>query len=261
MTSPPAFRFFISSLEILGGVGHLIRDFFTEGLRGRLELNLLLDQIYQIGFKSLPLIALTAVFDGMVMALQFGFSLSKFGGQPYIPKIVSLSIVREMGPVFTSLMIAARVGAGIASEVGSMVVTQQVDAMRALGTSPMKRIVVPRVLATLITLPILASMANVIGIAGAALIGKSELRLDSSFFIHKVLSTIKLSDFYSGFGKTIIFSLLIAFFSCYYGLNVKEGAKEVGISTTKSVVTTSVLILIGDFFLTKLFWIIEMLCL
>ncbi len=257
MTTPAFLSLFYAALEILGGVGFLVKDFFHEGLRGKIETHLLIEQIYQIGSRSFPLIALTAVCEGMVMTLQFGFSLSKFGGQPYIPKIVSLSILREMGPVFTSLMIAARVGAGIASEVGSMVVTQQVDAMRALGTSPIKKIVVPRVLATTITLPILASLANVIGILGAIVIGKSELRLDSGFFIQKVLSTIVLSDFYSGIGKTVVFGILISFVACYYGLNVKEGAKEVGISTTKAVVTTSILILIGDFFLTKLFWIIE----
>ena len=257
MIAPAFISLLYSFFEILGGVGILVRDFFREGLRGRIESRLLLEQIYQIGSRSFPLIALSAVSEGMVMTLQFGFSLSHFGGQPYIPKIVSLSILREMGPVFTSLMVAARVGAGIASEVGSMVVTQQVDAMRALGTSPIKKIVVPRVLATLITLPILAALANVIGILGAIAMGKSELRLDTGFFIQKVLSTVKLADFYSGFGKTIAFALLISFVACYYGLNVKEGAKEVGISTTKAVVTTSIFILIGDFFLTKLFWIIE----
>jgi phospholipid/cholesterol/gamma-HCH transport system permease protein len=154
-------------------------------------------------------------------------------------------------------MIAARVGAGIASEVGSMVVTQQVDAMRALGTSPIRKIVVPRVLATLITLPILSTLANIVGIVGAVIIGRTELNLDTGFFIQKVLSTLRLTDYYSGFGKTVVFSIMISVIACYYGLNVKEGAKEVGISTTKAVVTTSIVIFVGDFFLTKLFWVME----
>jgi phospholipid/cholesterol/gamma-HCH transport system permease protein len=257
MTTTPFLSLLIGILQFIGGVGYLARDLLRELFKGKFELNLFLEQVYQIGSRSVPLIALTAVCEGMVMTLQFGIGLSKFGGQPYVPKIVSLSILREMGPVFTSLMIAARVGAGIASEVGSMVVSQQVDAMRALGTSPIKKIVVPRVLATVLTLPILATLANIIGIMGAILIGHTELRLDSGFFMQKVFSTIHLGDYYSGFGKTVVFALIISLLSCYYGLNVKEGAKEVGISTTRAVVTTSILILVGDFFLTKLFWVIE----
>lgn len=244
-------------LLFVGGVGLLARQYFTETLRGGFDSNLFFEQVYQIGSRSVPLILITAISTGMVMTLQFGIGLEKFGGQPYVPKIVALSILREMGPVFTSLMIAARVGAGIASEVGSMVVTQQVDAMRALGTSPIKKIVIPRVLATTITLPILASFANIIGIMGALIVGKTELNLDVEFFILKVLTTIKITDYFSGFGKTFIFALIISTVSCYYGLNVKEGTKEVGIATTRAVVTSSILVLVGDFFLTKLFWVIE----
>jgi phospholipid/cholesterol/gamma-HCH transport system permease protein len=248
---------FYQAVFFTGGIGILFHQVIRETFLGRYEHRLLIEQIYQIGTRSFPLIFLTAISEGMVMTLQFGIGLAKFGGEPYIPKIISLSILREMGPVFTSLMIAARVGAGIASEVGSMVVTQQVDAMRALGTSPIKKIVVPRVLATVITLPILATLANIVGIAGAIIIGKTELRMDTDFFIQKVLTTIKLRDYYSGFGKTFVFAFMISIISCYYGLNVKEGTKEVGIATTKAVVTSSILILVGDFFLTKLFWIIE----
>jgi phospholipid/cholesterol/gamma-HCH transport system permease protein len=257
MTTSPLISFVVGILQFIGGVGYLARDLFRELFKGKFEFNLFMEQIYQIGTRSLPLIALTALCEGMVMTLQFGIGLSKFGGQPYVPKIVSLSILREMGPVFTSLMIAARVGAGIASEVGSMVVSQQVDAMRALGTSPIKKIVVPRVLACMLTLPILGTLANIIGVTGAAVVGHMELRLDSGFFIQKVFSTIHVADYYSGVGKTLVFAALISLLSCYYGLNVKEGAKEVGISTTRAVVMTSILILVGDFFLTKLFWVFE----
>ena len=257
MTLQSIFSFILASAELMGGIAYLARDMFRDLWRSKFETNLFLEQVFQIGSRSFPLIALAAISEGMVMTLQFGFSLSRYGGQPYIPKIVALSILREMGPVFTSLMIAARVGAGIASEIGSMVVTQQVDAMRALGTSPIQKIVIPRVLATTLTLPMLAALSNVIGIIGAMIMGKTELRLDSGFFMQKVLTTIRLSDFFSGFGKTIIFGLMISLYACYYGLNVKEGAKEVGISTTKAVVTTSILVLVGDFILTKLFWIFE----
>jgi phospholipid/cholesterol/gamma-HCH transport system permease protein len=241
----------------VGGSFLLLRQLIKELSFKSIDLKLLTEQIYQIGVRSLPLIAITALSTGMVMTLQFGISLAKFGGAPYVPKIISLSVVREMGPVFTSLMIAARVGAGFASEIGSMVVTQQIDAIRALGTSPIKKIVIPRVLGCIIALPILAALANIIGILGAMLVSVNELNLDSQFFILKVTSTVRLADFISGFSKTFFFAAMISVTSCYFGLNVKEGAKEVGSATTKAVVFSSILVLVGDYFLTKLFWIIE----
>jgi phospholipid/cholesterol/gamma-HCH transport system permease protein len=241
----------------LGGVGILFRQVASEMWRNKLEVNLIFEQFLQIGARSMPLILITALSTGMVMTFQFGIGLEKFGGGPYVPKIVSLSILREMGPVFTSLMIAARVGAGVASEIGSMVVTQQIDAMRALGTSPIQKIVVPRVIACIIGLPLLASMANIVGIGGGLLIGVSELKLDPEFYYLKVTTTLTLADYFSGFGKTFFFALIIVLVSCYYGMNVKQGTREVGMATTKAVVMSSILVLVGDFFLTKLFWVIE----
>jgi len=191
------------------------------------------------------------------MALQFGLGLEKFGGKLYIPKIVSISIVREMGPVFTCLMLAARVGAGITSEIGSMTVTQQIDAIRALGTSPIKKIVIPRVLGCLIAIPILSLAANFVGIIGGLLVGSHDLGLDPIFYGQKVLNTLWLPDFLSGFGKTPVFALIISIVACYFGLNAKGGTQGVGNATTKSVVTSSIYILVGDYFLTKLFWVFE----
>lgn len=241
----------------LGGLGLLARACVSEMFKVRPEFSLFVEQVYQIGLRSVPLILITAISTGMVMTLQFGIGLEKFGGGPYVPHMVALSIFREMGPIFSTLMIAARVGAGIASEVGSMVVTQQVDAMRALGTSPIQKIVIPRVLAMMISVPILAVFANIVGIFGALLVGKLELHLDLNFFMQKAVRTMEAADFFTGWGKTFVFAFIIAIVSCYYGLNVKEGTKEVGIATTRSVVTSSILVLVGDFFLTKLFWIFE----
>ncbi len=244
-------------LHFLGGIGILSRQVMRELVTGRIYWKLLIEQVYQIGVRSLPLILITAISIGMVMSLQFGLGLEKFGGKLYVPKLLAVTILREMGPVFTSLMLAARVGAGIASEIGSMVVTQQVDAIRALGTSPIKRIVIPRVLACLITLPILVSMANIVGNLGGLIIGATELNLDPNFYLLKVLSTSTIQDYLSGFGKTFFFALFIAIPSCYFGLTVKNGTKEVGIATTKAVVVSSIMIVIGDFFLSKLFWVLE----
>ncbi len=249
--------FLIEIFHFMGGVGLLTRDVVKELFIGRFYGKLLAEQIYQVGMRSLPLIIITSASIGMVMSLQFGLGLEKFGGKLYVPKLLAVTILREMGPVFTSLMLAARVGAGIASEIGSMVVTQQIDAIRALGTSPIKKIVIPRVLACLITLPILVSMANIVGNAGGLLIGATELNLDPNFYFLKVMTTSNIQDYLSGFGKTFFFAIFIAIPSCYFGLNVKNGTKEVGIATTKAVVVSSILILVGDFFLSKLFWFFE----
>ena len=249
-----------SRLEFLtpfGGVALLTRQVVVELFRGKFYGRLLVEQIHQIGVRSIPITVVTAASTGMVMALQFGLGLEKFGGKLYIPKIVSLSIVREMGPVFTCLLLAARVGAGIASELGSMTVTQQIDAIRALGTSPTKRIVIPRVLGALIAIPILSVFANFIGIFGAMLVGANDLGLDPTFFVQKVLQTVWVPDLVAGLGKTPFFAAAIALLSCYFGLNVKGGTQGVGNATRQAVVTSSICILIGDYFLTKLFWIIE----
>jgi phospholipid/cholesterol/gamma-HCH transport system permease protein len=241
----------------IGGVSMLSYEIYRELLRGPLYLNLVAEQIYQLGVKSIPLVFLTAGSIGMVMSLQFGMGLEKFGGKLYVPKLIAATVIREIGPVFTSLLLAGRVGAGIASEIGSMVVTQQIDAIRALGTSPIKKIVIPRVIAMLICVPLLVAFANVVGIAGAMLIASTELGLDPHFYLLKTLDTIRLADYLSGFGKTFFFALFISVPSCYYGLTVTDGTHGVGAATTKAVVTSSILVLIGDFFLSKLFWIIQ----
>jgi phospholipid/cholesterol/gamma-HCH transport system permease protein len=217
---------------------------------------LVIEQIYHVGVNSLGLVILTSVSTGMVMALQFGVSLEKYGGKLYVPKITSLSIIREMGPVFVSIMLAARVGAGVASEIASMVVTQQIDAIRALGTSPIKRIVIPRILACVIALPILAAFGNMVGVLSALVVGKYELGLDPVFFMQKVLATITIADYATGLAKTIFFAFFIGMTACYFGLNVKGGTKGVGTATTMAVVVASVTILISDFFLTKIFFIL-----
>lgn len=243
--------------EFFGGAYFLSVQVLREVWRRPFYFRLVMEQVYLIGVKSLPLIAVTGGSIGMVMTLQFGLGLEKFGGKPYVPKIVSLSIVRELGPVFTSIMIAARIGAGITSEIGSMTVTQQIDAIRALGTSPIKKIVIPRVLGCLISLPLLVAFANAIGIYGGMVVGYQDLGLDQEFYMQKVYQTILVADYVSGFAKSYFFALFISLTACYYGLTVKGGTKGVGTATTKSVVTSSIFIFIGDYFLTKIFVVFE----
>jgi phospholipid/cholesterol/gamma-HCH transport system permease protein len=247
----------VEFIRLFGGTTVLSHQVIRDLMKRPLYAGLIIEQIYQVGIRSIPLVFITAGSTGMVMALQFGLGLEKFGGKLYIPKIVSISIVREMGPVFTCLMLAARVGAGITSEIGSMTVTQQIDAIRALGTSPIKKIVIPRVIGCFIAIPILAVAANFIGVIGGLLVGSHDLGLDPVFYIQKVLSTLWLPDLVSGLGKTPVFALIISIVACYYGLNVKGGTQGVGNATTRSVVTSSICILVGDYFLTKFFWIVE----
>lgn len=240
-----------------GGIGSLARDVVRDIVRYPIAWRQTAEQIYLIGAQSTPLVLITALSTGMVMALQYGLGLEKFGGKLYVPKLVATTVLREMGPVFTSLMIAARVGAGIASEIGSMVVTQQIDAIRALGTSPIQRIVIPRILGLLICLPILVAITNVVGNIGGLMVGTSELGLDSQYYILKIMTTVTLADYFSGFGKSFFFALFIGLPSCYVGLKVENGTREVGLATTHAVVISSILILVGDYFLTKLFWILQ----
>ncbi|MCS6837978.1 MAG: ABC transporter permease [Bdellovibrionaceae bacterium] len=231
----------------------LVAQIMKEIPHVRKEFRLIVDQIYLIGLQSLPLIFVTAISTGMVMALQFGNGLARFGGIPYVPRLVTVSILREMGPVFTSLMLAARVGAGLAAEIGSQVVTQQIDAYWALGSSPIRKVVLPRIIALFVAVPILCAFSNIISILGVYIISVFQLNLDGPYTLSKIGDGFTLENFSSGFFKTFFFALIIGLSSCYFSLRVSEGTREVGIATTKAVVTASVLILVGDFLLTKLF--------
>jgi phospholipid/cholesterol/gamma-HCH transport system permease protein len=246
-------NFISETIFFLGGLGLLTKDVFQTLIHVKPEFKTTLEQIYHVGVRSLPLIATTALSVGMVITLQSGNGLGKFGGTLYLPKTVTLSILWELGPLFTGLMVAARVGAGITSEIGSMMVTQQIDAMRALGTSPIKKIVIPRVIACFVALPILVATTNFLGILGSMFVCSNQFHIDPYFFIQKMTTTFVPYDYLSGFSKSFFFSLFISLPACYFGLGVREGAQEVGQATTKSVVVSSILILIGDFFLTKLF--------
>jgi phospholipid/cholesterol/gamma-HCH transport system permease protein len=244
----------LSLLSFAGGWAALCGQIFSELFKRPFYFGLLIDQILVIGVQSFLLVAVTALATGSVMALQFGMGLQKFGGTLYVPKIVSLAIAREMGPVFTSLLVAGRIGSGIASEVASMQVTQQIDAVRALGTSPIQRIVIPRVLASIIALPILTLFADFISVFGAMLVCSSQLSINPGFFVSKILETLRIVDLTTGMAKTFVFAFFISVTACWKGLNTEGGTQGVGGSTTWVVVTSSIFIMVADFFLTKLFF-------
>jgi phospholipid/cholesterol/gamma-HCH transport system permease protein len=240
-------------LEQLGDVGLLTRDFLKYLFRRPFESRLLIQQMDSIGVRSLNVVSLTGIFAGMVLALQMGHFLAKFGAKIYVSRIMGLSLLREMGPVLTALMIGARVGAGIASELGTMKVTEQIDAMRALGSSPVKKLVVPRVLATILMLPVMTVFSDAIGLLGGLLIAVTQLQLTSAYFVTSLVNNTRLEDFVSGIGKSIFFGYLISIIACSKGLNAKGGADGVGRATTSAVVAAAISVLVSDFFLTKLF--------
>ena len=240
-------------LRFAGGFGLLCVQIVRELISPPFYFKLVVDQVFAIGIQSFLLVTVTALATGSVMALQFGYGLAKFGGKLYVPKLVALTIAREMGPVFTSLLVAGRVGSGIASEVGSMKVSQQIDAIRALGTSPIKRIVIPRVLAALIALPILTLFADFIGLFGAMMVSVHDIGINTQYFLEKVIETLRMYDLLTGMAKTMVFALFISVTACWKGLNTEGGTQGIGNSTTWVVVTSSIFIMLSDFFLTKIF--------
>jgi phospholipid/cholesterol/gamma-HCH transport system permease protein len=240
-------------LSYVGGLTQLTTQTVREAFRGPFEGDLLLIQLDQIGVKSLSIVAITALFIGMVLALQTAYSLAEFGGKLFIGRVVSLSLVRELAPVLMSLMVGGRVGAGITAEIGTMKVTEQIDALRALATSPVRKLVVPKVIATTLMLPLLTIVACVLGILGGEIVAVFNLNLSSNFYMRSVLHTLKYNDIASGVGKTFFFGFTLSMIACYNGLRTSGGADGVGRATTASVVTISIAILIMDFFLTKLF--------
>ena len=243
----------ITSVRFAGGFAVLLGQVANELFRRPFYFRLIVDQVYTIGVQSFLLVVVSGLATGSVMALQFGYGLARFGGKLYVPKIVALSIAREMGPVFTSLRLAGRIGSGIASEVASMKVTQQIDAIRALGTNPIKRIVIPRIIASMIALPILTLIADYIGLAGALAVCWKELGINPGFFMAKTLEGLRIVDFGTGMVKAGVFALFISGVACWRGLTTEGGTRGVGISTTWVVVTASIFIMISDFFLTKFF--------
>jgi phospholipid/cholesterol/gamma-HCH transport system permease protein len=208
-------------------------------------------QMDVIGVGSLPIVLLTGVFTGGVLALQTYRTLSTFGEVSLLGQVVALSVVRELGPVLTALMVAGRISSGIASELGSMLVSEQVDAMRAFGTDPIRKLVLPRMFATLATLPILTILADFCGILGGFFISFYTVRLTSEEYWTSVYQTLTFQDVTQGLLKPFVFALVIAMVGCYCGLNTRGGTEGVGRSTTRAMVVASVLILVLDFFITK----------
>jgi phospholipid/cholesterol/gamma-HCH transport system permease protein len=211
----------------------------------------MVQQADNIGVGSLPIVLLTGFFTGAVLALQASNTLERFGSIDLVGQLVSTSMVRELGPVLTSLMVAGRNSSGMASELGSMVVTEQIDAMRALGTDPMKKLVTPRVAATVFMLFFLAIISDLVGLTGGLMVAKVLLRLDARQYWESAWQTLVFQDVFMGLVKPVLFGFIIATVGCFYGMNARGGTQGVGRATTQAMVASSVLILVFDFFVTR----------
>jgi phospholipid/cholesterol/gamma-HCH transport system permease protein len=242
-----------SALIYVGGAAKLLFEAISCGVRPPYHLGSIMREIEYIGINSLTVVNVIALFTGMVLALQTAYALSRFGAKGFIGVVVAISLVREIGPVFAGIMVGGRVGSGIAAEIGSMKVTEQIDAIRVMGANPVKKLVVPKLIATVVSLPLLTIVADILGIVGGLLISVMELQVNAYYYFTTILENISLHDVASGVGKTFFFGLIIAVIGCYQGMTTTGGTVGVGRSTTTTVVVISILILVSDFFLTKLF--------
>jgi phospholipid/cholesterol/gamma-HCH transport system permease protein len=215
-----------------------------------------LRQMEALGWRSLGVASITTVFTGMVLALQTAYSLPSLGVKYYIGSVVGKSLVRELGPVLVALIVGGRVGAGITAELGTMKVTEQVDALRSMGADPVRKLVVPKLAACLLMFPVLTVIGDLLGILGGLVIAVFQLHLTARFYLNDVLSSLTIQDVASGVGKSFFFGYFIAMVGCYNGLHAEGGADGVGRATTNTVVLASILVLVADFFLTKLFYLL-----
>lgn len=212
----------------------------------------IVEQFEAIGVGSLTVVLLTGMFTGMVLALQSGLTLDQFGARSMVGRLVSASMVKELGPVLTGLMVAGRVGSGIAAELGSMVVTEQINALRALGTDPIRKLVLPRILAGLIMVPILTAISVGVGMVGAWIITVSQLKVATSVYWNSVTAALYVQDVWMGIIKPFVIGFIIVSIGCHVGMRTTGGTQGVGRSTTNAVVASSVAVIAVDFLVTKL---------
>jgi phospholipid/cholesterol/gamma-HCH transport system permease protein len=212
----------------------------------------IVEQLEAIGVGSLTVVLLTGMFTGMVLALQSGMTLDKFGARSMVGQLVSASMVKELGPVLTGLMVAGRVGSGIAAELGSMMVTEQIAALRALGTDPIRKLVLPRMLAGLVMVPLLTVASGGVGMVGAWIVTVTQLKVASSVYWNSVVTGLYIEDVWMGLIKPFFIGFTIASIGCHVGMRTRGGTQGVGRSTTNAVVAASVAVIAVDFFVTKL---------
>jgi phospholipid/cholesterol/gamma-HCH transport system permease protein len=242
-----------ASLLALGGMVVLFGRAVARALRRPSSLGAIAYQVESLGVRSLSIATLTALFAGLVLSLQFAFFMARFGVQHTVGKVVVLTLFRELGPVLTALTVGARIGSGITAELGSMQVTEQIDAIRALGADPVKKLVTPRLVACTLVMPALTALADVFGLSAGSLVVYSQYEIPFEQYFRSAIETATLLDFGSGIAKSAVFGCIIAVVGCFKGFSVSGGTEGVGRATTETVAITSVAVCLSDFFLTKLF--------
>ena len=240
--------------EFAEGLFSLSRLILSELFKRPFYYRLMVQNMYDFGFRSLFIVIAFSVSIGYVMTLHFGFTLVKYGAKLYVSKMIVLTLFAEVSTVLMVFVLAGKIGAGITSEVGSMKITEQLDALKALGISPIKRVIIPKVLACLVIIPILCVIGSMVSLLTSAYVGELYLQLDFIDFLARALRTPNLAFFIFGVFKTFIFAFFIAVISCYYGLNIDKGSYEIGLVTMKAIVVSFMLIIFGDFILTKIYY-------
>ncbi|MGF1593406.1 MAG: MlaE family ABC transporter permease [Kiloniellaceae bacterium] len=250
----PIGRTFLAFLEATGRLSLFTVSALSHCLRPPFYPRLVLRQMIEIGYYSLPVVGLTAIFTGMVLALQSYTGFARFSAESAIPNVVVVSITRELGPVLAGLMVAGRVGASMAAEIGTMRVTEQIDALETLATNPFKYLIAPRLIAGLTMLPILVLIADVIGVFGGYLVSTQKLGFNPTTYLKNTWDFIENQDVISGLVKAGVFGFLVTLMGCYHGYHSRGGAQGVGAATTNAVVSASILILSFNYFITELFF-------
>ena len=257
MTIPLVTQLGRMTLALLATIG-AVSAFAWQALRRTVQppyyRRQILRQMLEIGYYSLPVVGLTAIFTGMVLALQSYTGFARFSAESAIPNVVVVSLTRELGPVLAGLMVAGRVGAAMAAEIGTMRVTEQIDALKTLSTDPFKYLVAPRLIAGVVTLPILVLIADIIGVMGGFLVGVYKLDFNDATYLRNTVDFLQFQDVLSGLVKAAVFGFLITLMGCYHGYTSKGGAQGVGIATTNAVVSASILILTANYFITEAFF-------
>ncbi len=242
---------FKTHLRSLGAYAHMMVDVVRDILNNGISVRETSRQIVWIGISSVPIVLLTAVFTGMVLAMQTAYGLHRFGAKNYVGNLVGLALARELGPVLTAIMVCGRVGAGIAAEIASMTVTEQVDAIRALGANPIQRLITPRIVAGTLCMPLLTGVAVITGICGGWFVSVFELNIPAFQYYRSYLYAVQIRDVTDGLIKSVFFGLIVVSIACFKGLTVRGGTEGVGITTTAAVVTGSLSVFISNFFITK----------
>ena len=250
----PLGRTFLNGLEAIGRVALFTLRAVLLALQPPYYPRLIGKQMVEIGYYSLPVVGMTAIFTGMVLALQTYTGFSRFNAETAIPNVVVISITRELGPVLAGLMVAGRIGAAMAAELGTMRVTEQIDALTTLSTNPFKYLIAPRLIAGLTMLPVLVAVADVIGVFGGYLVSVFKLGFNPGTYLKNTVDFVEFIDVFSGLVKAGVFGFIVALMGCYHGYHSRGGAQGVGAATTNAVVTASILILTFNYMITELFF-------